>query len=252
MTTAPLLQVDNVHTYYGRSHVLHGASLVLDHGAIALIGRNGMGKTTLVRTIMGLAPAAEGRVLFEGRDITRMKPFQIAAGGIGYVPQGRQTFPSLSVTEHLTMAYRRGRGMGWNVDTVFELFPRLGERAQQSGTSLSGGEQQMLAIGRALVTNPTLLIMDEPSEGLAPVILDLLTRTYRSLVEKGINILLVEQNLRTAAALADEMHVMLSGEVVDRVSSAALLADRALRERYLGVTSKAQAGIASVTGGQGA
>ena len=193
MTSRPLLQVEEIHTFYGRSHVLHGASLTLNRGAMALIGRNGMGKTTLVKTIMGLTPPARGKVLFEGREISRSKPFEIAALGIGYVPQGRHLFQSLSVMEHLMLASRPGRGMGWNAERVFGLFPRLAERARQSGTSLSGGEQQMLTIGRALVTNPVLLIMDEPSEGLAPVILDHLTRTYHALVEAGISILLVEQ-----------------------------------------------------------
>jgi branched-chain amino acid transport system ATP-binding protein len=240
MAEHPLLAVKGVHTFYGRSHVLQGVNLTLQEGALSLVGRNGMGKTTLVKTIMGLAPAQEGRVLFKGHDVARLKPFEIAARGIGYVPQGRHLFPSLSVKEHLTLAARRGNGARWDADRVFALFPRLADRANQSGTALSGGEQQMLAIGRALVTNPNLLIMDEPSEGLAPVILDHLIETYHSLVRSGVSILMVEQNLRTATALSDELYVMLSGRIVDKVKGELLLSNQTMREQYLGVTSPRQ------------
>ena len=241
MSPTPLLSVEGVHTYYGTSHVLQGVDLTLGAGAISLVGRNGMGKTTLVKTIMGLVPARAGRVLFRGEDVTALRPYEIAARGIGYVPQGRQLFPSLSVHEHLLLAAHRGNGAGWDVERVFGLFPRLRERARQSGAALSGGEQQMLAIGRALVTNPTLLIMDEPSEGLAPVILDGLIETYRSLVSAGVSVLMVEQNLRTATALTSELLVMVGGRIVDQVSGDALLRDQTLRERYLGVKAKASA-----------
>ena len=239
MAGPPLLVVEEVHTYYGTSHVLQGVNLTLQDGAIALIGRNGMGKTTLVKTIMGLVQAREGRVLFRGQDVARLKPYQIATRGIGYVPQGRHLFPSLSVMEHLILAARPGSGAGWDTDRVFALFPRLAERAKQSGAALSGGEQQMLAIGRALVTNPDLLIMDEPSEGLAPVILDQLIETYRSLVRTGVSVLMVEQNLRTATALADDLYVMVAGCIVDKVKGDLLLRDQTMREKYLGVKAKA-------------
>ena len=244
MAQAPLLTLEGVHTYYGTSHVLQGVDLTLGRGAISLVGRNGMGKTTLVKTIMGLVPARTGRILFRGHDVTRLRPYEIAARGMGYVPQGRQLFPSLSVREHLLLAARPGSKAGWDVERVFALFPRLRERARQSGAALSGGEQQMLAIGRALVTNPELLIMDEPSEGLAPVILDALIETYRSLVGSGMSVLMVEQNLRTATALTSELLVMVGGRIVDEVSGDALLRDQGLRERYLGVRARV-AGVGS-------
>jgi branched-chain amino acid transport system ATP-binding protein len=205
---------------------------------MSLVGRNGMGKTTLVKTIMGLAPASQGAVLFKGDDVARRRPFEIASRGIGYVPQGRHLFPSLSVKEHLLLAARRGNGASWDADRVFTLFPRLADRSSRSGAALSGGEQQMLAIGRALVTNPILLIMDEPSEGLAPVILDQLMETYHSLVKSGVSILMVEQNLRTATALSQELYVMMSGRIVDKVKGELLLSNQAMREQYLGVKSK--------------
>ena len=238
MAASPLLALHGVHSYYGTSHVLQGVSLTLEGGCIALVGRNGMGKTTLVKTIMGLVPAREGRIIFKGRDVARLKPYQIAADGIGYVPQGRHLFQSLSVHEHLLLAARPGNGAGWNVERVFAHLPRLAARARQSGTSLSGGEQQMLAIGRALVTNPDLLIMDEPSEGVAPVIVDQLVGTYRSLIDAGVSVLMVEQNLRSANALSEELYVMVAGCIVDKVKGELLIHDRALREKYLGVTSR--------------
>jgi branched-chain amino acid transport system ATP-binding protein len=238
MTSPPLLQVENVDSYYGTSHVLQGVSVSLDQGALSIVGRNGMGKTTLVKTIMGLVPARRGKILLQGEDIASMKPYEIGARGVGYVPQGRMLFPSLSVDEHLVLAARGGNGAGWNGEKVYELFPRLKERAKLRAASLSGGEQQMLAIGRALVTNPTLLIMDEPSEGLAPVILDHLIETYQSLLETGISIFLVEQNLRTATSLVDELYIMIAGQIVSKVSGDILVHDQQAREQYLGVKIK--------------
>ena len=239
MTDAPLLLLEDVHSYYGTSHVLQGVSLTLRSGTIALVGRNGMGKTTLVKTIMGIVPPTQGKICLRGGDITGLKPYQIAALHVGYVPQGRDLFPSLSVKEHLILAARPGNGEGWSIERVFELFPLLGERARESAASLSGGEQQMLAIGRALVTNPSLLIMDEPSEGLAPVVIDMLIRTLQSLVESGISILIVEQNLRTATSLAEDLYVMVAGCIVDEVKGERLLHDQKIREQYLGVTIRA-------------
>ena len=238
MTSPPLLQVENVDSYYGTSHVLQGVSVSLDQGALSIVGRNGMGKTTLVKSIMGLVPARRGKILLQGEDIAGMKPYEIGARGVGYVPQGRMLFPSLSVDEHLVLAARVGNGAGWNGEKVYELFPRLKERAKLRAASLSGGEQQMLAIGRALVTNPTLLIMDEPSEGLAPVILDHLIETYQSLLETGISIFLVEQNLRTATSLVDELYIMIAGKIVSKVSGDILVHDQQAREQYLGVKIK--------------
>ena len=237
MDHRPTLLVEDLHANYGTSHVLQGVDLAVSGAGVALVGRNGMGKTTLVRTIMGLVPARSGRVTFKGRDITGRRPHEVAGLGIGYVPQGRRLFPSLTVTEHLVLAGRLGNGAGWDVRRVFAMFPRLADRAGSSGTALSGGEQQMLAIARALVTNPELLIMDEPSEGLAPVVLDQLISAYRSLVDSGVSFLLVEQNLRTAVAFADELHVMVAGRIVDKVNGERLMKDQALRETYLGVST---------------
>ena len=165
MANQPTMLIEDLHAYYGASHVLQGVNLSLSGAGVSLVGRNGMGKTTLVRTIMGLVPARGGSVRFKGREITRLRPHEIASLGIGYVPQGRRLFPSLSVLEHLILCARPGNGAGRGVEKVFAMFPRLADRAHSSGTALSGGEQQMLAIARALVTNPELLIMDEPSEG---------------------------------------------------------------------------------------
>lgn len=237
-TDFPLLQVEDLDAYYGTSHVLHGVSLTLDRGVISIIGRNGMGKSTLVKTIMGLVPVRRGTVRFHGEDITNLKPYKIGSRGIGYVPQGRELFPSLSVDEHILMVARGGNGDGWGRERAYELFPRLRERMNQKAASLSGGEQQMLAIARALVTNPSLLIMDEPSEGLAPVILESLIETYQSLVESDMSILLVEQNLHTAVSLVGKQHIMVGGEIVHIVDSEVLLHDQDAREEYLGVATK--------------
>ena len=237
MANQPTMLIEDLHAYYGASHVLQGVNLSLSGAGVSLVGRNGMGKTTLVRTIMGLVPARGGSVRFKGREITRLRPHEIASLGIGYVPQGRRLFPSLSVLEHLILCARPGNGAGRGVEKVFAMFPRLADRAHSSGTALSGGEQQMLAIARALVTNPELLIMDEPSEGLAPVILDQLIAAYRALVDSGVSFLLVEQNLRTAVAFADQLHVMVSGRIVDKVDGERLMNDQALRENYLGVST---------------
>jgi len=235
MADIPLLRIEDVHAYYDTSHVLQGVSLTLEHGTlVALVGRNGMGKTTLVKAIMGLVPVTSGEILLHGEGITNRKPYEVALRGVGYVPQGRQLFPSLTVDEHLRLA-ARGRD-GWNWMRVYELFPRLQERAKLSASLLSGGEQQMLAIGRALVTNPSLLIMDEPSEGLAPLILESLIETCRKLMASGMSIQLIEQNLHTATSLANELYVMVSGRIVQKVSSELLLHDQRAREQLLGVS----------------
>lgn len=235
MSDTPLLQIDNLHVYYESSHILQGISLRLEQGVIALVGRNGMGKTTLVKAVIGLVPVHSGRLLLNGEDITNLKPYQIALRNVGYVPQGRELFESLTVDEHLHIPARKGSLGVWNADRVYDLFPRLRDRAKQYATSLSGGEQQMLAIGRALVTNPSLLLMDEPSEGLAPVVIDLLIENLRSLMESGLSILLIEQNLRTASSLVDELYVVVAGRIVKKVNSKILLHDQKLREQFLGV-----------------
>ena len=234
-----MLNIEDIHTYYGDSYVLQGVSLeVRPRTAVALLGRNGMGKTTLIRSIIGFARPRQGRVLFDGQDITRLASHQIAHLGIGLVPQGRRIFPSLTVLEHLNVAARVDGAAGdraWTLDRVFALYPRLRERHAHRGSMLSGGEQQMLAIGRALTTNPRLLLMDEPSEGLAPLLVRELGGSIGRLKEAGLSILLVEQNLPMALAIADEVYVLSKGRVVYRGTPAALSADAAVKHRYLGV-----------------
>ena len=234
-----MLNIEDIHTYYGDSYVLQGVSLeVRPRTAVALLGRNGMGKTTLIRSIIGFARPRQGRVLFDGQDITRLASHQIAHLGIGLVPQGRRIFPSLTVLEHLSVAARPNGAAGdraWTMDRVFGLYPRLRERHAHRGSMLSGGEQQMLAIARALTTNPRLLLMDEPSEGLAPLLVRELGGSIGRLKEAGLSILLVEQNLPMALAIADEVYVLSKGRVVYRGTPAALSADAAVKHRYLGV-----------------
>ncbi|HEV2280896.1 MAG TPA: ABC transporter ATP-binding protein [bacterium] len=247
-----VLAVDDIHTYYGDSHVLQGVSLEVRPGAVtALLGRNGMGKTTLIRSVVGFARPRRGRVVFDGRDITRVPSHEIARAGIGLVPQGRRIFPSLTVHENLTVAARSGNGPGrpatghreinaaggtpWSIERVLGLFPRLGDRAAHRGNMLSGGEQQMLAIGRALMTNPRLLLMDEPSEGLAPLLVRNLGDAIVRLREEGLSILLVEQNLPMALRVAGDVYVLSKGHVVYHGAPADLAADTAVTHRYLGV-----------------
>jgi branched-chain amino acid transport system ATP-binding protein len=228
------LEVEGVHTYYGESHVLQGISLRVDPGEVlAILGRNGMGKTTLVRTIVGFTPPRAGRVLYEGTEITRLPPFRMVALGMALVPQGRRVFPSLSVRENLEVA-RRGEGR-WNLEQVYALFPRLGERAGNRANKLSGGEQQMLAIGRALMSNPDLLLMDEPTEGLAPLLVREVGRVIGELKRSGLSILLVEQNLALALSVADRVHVLSRGQIVHSGTPAELMGNDDVKTRYLGV-----------------
>lgn len=232
----PVLVIQDLHVKYGGSHVLRGVSLVLDQGVVAIVGRNGMGKTTLVSAIIGLTPAHSGAILFFGNSIMGLQPYQIASQGIGYVPQGRRIFTSLTVDEHLRFAARKVDGKEtWDAEKVYDLFPRLKERRRQSGSSLSGGEQQMLAIGRALVINPRLLVMDEPSEGLAPIIVDQLVHTCKNLMATGISILLVEQRLAFAASIADRVQVMVTGKMVYQGDFSTLLSNSQLTQQHLGV-----------------
>jgi len=228
------LEVEGIHTYYGESHVLHGISLRVEGGEVlAILGRNGMGKTTLVRSIVGFTPPREGRVRYKDTDITRLPPFRMVALGMALVPQGRRVFPSLSVRENLEVA-RRGTGR-WSLEQVYALFPRLRERAANRANKLSGGEQQMLAIGRALMSNPDLLLMDEPTEGLAPLLVREVGRVIAELKRSGLSILLVEQNLALALSVADRVHVLSRGQIVHRGTPAELMANDEVKTRYLGV-----------------
>ena len=231
----PLLVLRDVEAFYGRAQILHGVSFELGAEPVAVIGRNGMGKTTLCLTIMGLMAQASGSVRFGGEELMGRPPYKIAGGGIGYVPQGRRLFPSLSVEEHLDMLGRRNGGR-WTKNAIWELFPRLRERRSIGGAQLSGGEQQMLAISRALLGNPRLLLMDEPSEGLAPTIVEGLVETCTQLVAEGMGLLLIEQNLGVATALAERQLVMIAGEIATETTADAISADPAAQQRYLGVT----------------
>ena len=230
----PVLAVADLHTYYGDSHVLQGVSLGVAPGEIvALLGRNGMGKTTLIRSIVGFTPPRRGRVSFRGDDITAWPPFRRIARGMALVPQGRRIFASLSVRENLDVA-RAGQGR-WNLARVYELFPRLRERAANRANKLSGGEQQMLAIGRGLMGNPDVLLMDEPTEGLAPLLVAQVGQAIGELKRAGLSILLVEQNLPMAAAVAAGVDGLDRGAIVYSGTPAALLADEDVKSRYLGV-----------------
>jgi len=232
----PLLAVRNLEAFYGRARVLQGVSFEMGVEPVAVIGRNGMGKTTLCAAIMGISPPrVGGSVLFEGKQLVGMSSYKIANLGIGYVPQGRRLFPSLTVDEHLKMTTSGNGDARWTTSAVYELFPRLAERKRNGGAQLSGGEQQMLAIGRALVTNPKLLIMDEPSEGLAPAIIEMLIATFRKLEEEGLRILLIEQNLGVATSLAERQLVMVGGEIAAETTASELAGDPELQRRYLGV-----------------
>ncbi|MCC6222114.1 MAG: ABC transporter ATP-binding protein [Thermoleophilia bacterium] len=232
----PVLTVTGLDAYYGRAHVLQGVDLNVGSEPVAVIGRNGMGKTSLCKAIIGITPpAAKGSIRFRGRELLGLASYKIAAAGIGYVPQGRRLFPSLTVDEHLRML-GSGNGARWTVGTVYELFPRLAERKQNRGTQLSGGEQQMLAIGRALLTNPRLLVMDEPSEGLAPAIVEGMIETLVALVAEGMNLLLIEQNIGVATAVANRQLVMINGRIEAETTASELMASEELQQRYLGVT----------------
>ena len=231
-----LLAVEGLNAYYGPARALHDVSFTLEPGATSIVGRNGMGKTTLCNAILGIPPARlNGSIRFAGTELVGRASYRIAKLGIGFVPQGRRLFPSLTVDEHLRMVAGRGSGRRWTVDGVYELFPRLGERKRNGGAELSGGEQQMLAIGRALLTNPALLVMDEPSEGLAPAIVEQLIETFVKLAEEGMAVLLIEQNLGVATAIAERLLVMVAGSLAAETTASELSADVELQRRFLGV-----------------
>jgi branched-chain amino acid transport system ATP-binding protein len=232
-----MLELNAVASGYGETQVLHGLTLEARAGRVlAILGRNGAGKSTALKTIMGLLPLKAGRIEFEGRPIAA-RPFDVARSGIAYVPETRDIFPSLSVRENLALAARRfaGSGAGWTVERVLDLFPRLGERLDNGGTQLSGGEQQMLAIARALLMNPRLLILDEPTEGLAPIIVRLIHDKLEELKSAGLSMILVEQNFGFATSLADDVAVVSKGRVVWTGSAAGIRADEAAQHAWLGV-----------------
>ena len=231
---AQLLEVRGLNVHYGRAHILQGVDVAVGIEPLALVGRNGMGKTTLCQTIMGMVPAGAGEILFQGESIKGLAPNRVARRGLALVPQGRRCFQSLTVHEHLKLV-EQGRGARWTIERVYDTFPRLAERKNNGGTQLSGGEQQMLAIARALLTNPKLVIMDEPSEGLAPVIVDHLCEVLRGLREEGIALLLVEQKLGVATEVCGTIAIMVNGRIATIMDAQALLADEAAQNRYLGV-----------------
>jgi branched-chain amino acid transport system ATP-binding protein len=229
-----MLEVRDIHTYYGDSYVLQGISLQVGQGqVVGILGRNGMGKTTLIRSIIGFTSPRQGQVLFKEQDITRWPSYRTVHLGMGLVPQGRRVFPSLTVMENLTVA-KRNAGL-WTVERVMALFPRLQERAKNRAGQLSGGEQQMLAIGRALMTNPDLLLMDEPTEGLAPLLVREVGRSIADLKAQGLSIILVEQNLPLALQISDRVHVLSRGRIVHSSSPAELWQNEDVKTRYLGL-----------------
>jgi uncharacterized protein (UPF0261 family)/ABC-type branched-subunit amino acid transport system ATPase component len=232
----PALKIDDLHVYYGESHAIQGVSMTLDHGVLAVVGRNGMGKSTLCNTIAGLKSSRSGSISILGRETSRLEPHVIHRHGVGYVPQGRRVWPSLSVDEHLRLVATGGADATWTVDRVYQTFPRLYERRTSGGSQLSGGEQQMLAISRALLGNPRLLIMDEPTEGLAPVIVEQVEAMMVQLGKEGaMAILVVEQNIGVATGVSDHVAIMLNGRINRVMEARALAADRELQQRLLGV-----------------
>jgi branched-chain amino acid transport system ATP-binding protein len=228
-----MVEASGLHTYYGSSHILQGVSLSIARGgSIGLMGRNGMGKTTLLKTILGLVRARRGSVFVKGREVTREAPHRIARMGIAYVPEGRGIFPNLSVKENLVMAARPGP---WTFDRVLQTFPRLAERLQHGGGQLSGGEQQMLTIGRALMTNPELLILDEATEGLAPKIAREIWGIVRAVGESGIATVIVDKNFSAVNSITDRNVILVKGEVVYEGASEDLRSRPEIRQKYLGI-----------------
>ncbi|MBN9217927.1 MAG: ABC transporter permease [Mesorhizobium sp.] len=236
-----MLRIDDLQVFYGESHALQGVSLTLESGVLSVVGRNGMGKSTLCNTIVGLKRAKSGSIRVDGREISALEPHEIHRLGVGYVPQGRRVWPSLSVDEHLRLAAGNRRDASWTVERVYQTFPRLAERRGNGGSQLSGGEQQMLAISRALLSDPKLLVMDEPTEGLAPVIVDQVERMLVDLAAEGeMAVLVIEQNIGVATAVSNQVAIMVNGRINRLMDARALAADRELQQRLLGVGRHAE------------
>lgn len=230
-----MLKVENIHTYYGDSYILQGVSLEMGQGQVlGILGRNAVGKTTLMRSIIGFTPPSQGKVFFREQEVTHKQPYEIVRKGISIVPQGRDIFPSLSVKENLTVGFREKKD-GWNLDKIYDLFPPLKERARYPGNRLSGGEQQMLAIGRSLMTNPSLLLMDEPTEGLSPIYVETVGQVIRKLQQSGMSILLVEQNLRFAQKYTEFIHILSRGKIVHSSRPEELEGKQDIKHKFLGV-----------------
>ena len=237
-----LLAVEELHAHYGKSHILHGVSLQIDAGEIVcLLGRNGVGKSTTLKSIMGLVRPSRGRVLFKGTAIEGLPPYRVARLGLGYVPEERRIFPTITVRENLLMGIKGSRARngarenGWTLERVYEFFPRLKERERQRAGTLSGGEQQMLTMGRTLMGNPDLLLVDEPTEGLAPMIVEQVERILHAIHTSGTPVLLVEQSMETALALAERVYVMSKGQIVFQGSVRELQESDTVRKQYLEV-----------------
>ncbi|MBZ9989010.1 ABC transporter permease [Mesorhizobium sp. BH1-1-5] len=236
-----VLKIEDLQVFYGESHALQGISLTLESGVLSVVGRNGMGKSTLCNTIVGLKRARSGSIRFDGREITALEPHEIHRLGIGYVPQGRRVWPSLTVDEHLRLAAGNRRDAAWTVERVYQTFPRLAERRHNGGSQLSGGEQQMLAISRALLSEPKLLVMDEPTEGLAPIIVEQVEKMLVNLAAEGeMAVLVIEQNIGVATAVSSQVAIMVNGRINRLMDAAALAADRDLQQRLLGVGRHAE------------
>jgi branched-chain amino acid transport system ATP-binding protein len=231
-----MLRIEGLNAHYGASHILQGVDLTVPRGRIcAVLGRNGVGKTTTVRSVMGLVPPTSGRVLLDGQDVAGWAPHLIARAGVAYVPEGRLIFPDLSVLENIRVGERKPARL-WTVERLLTLFPSLRERAHNRGWQLSGGEQQMLAIARALVSDPRVLLLDEPSQGLAPMVVRELAGVIKRLCAEGVTILLIEQNMKLAEAVADELHIMVKGRIAYAASPEIFRAEEAtIRSRYLTV-----------------
>ena len=234
-----MISVTELNAHYGLSHALHGLNLRVGRECVAIMGRNGVGKTTLARALVGLnPPQVEGSIGIFGTDVTGWAPHRIARHGVGYVPQGRRLFPSLTVEEHLTLNSRPGpTGEQWTIQAVYDMFPSLAQRRRSYGNQISGGERSMLAIGRALVTNPGCLILDEPTEGLAPSVVETVSNGLRDLSREGVAVLLIEQNVKAAALAADRAYFMAEGQIVYETDDKAAMTDDEVLGRYLGVSA---------------